>query len=746
MNRKHFKKTRWGGFLFAALLLALCFALAGCNYEDMMPTHVHNFVRLGIIYGEAVYEDGVITDVKRVPCGHSRTIYEYNVCSICGKPLYIPIGDGHQQPHDTAGRYKVTTEPTCTKAGVETATCFYCHKVFTKSISALGHDYKNVAAKDPTCTEPGNTAGKKCKRCGHMHSGEELPALGHIWSEPTYSWSADLSACTASRVCARGHVETETAKAAVKTTGNTCEGGVTTYTATFTNPGFVAQSDTVVFEGVGHSEEIIPGVPATCAKTGLTEGKVCSVCGTILEERQKLLKDPNNHEGPFVLPRNAADVPSTCTTPGYHTEGICKACGVEVRTELPLDSDNHGEAVVLPAVPATCVSTGLTEGTKCAACGKVLSGLTETPVDPDNHDWGEWVVTTEPTCTDSGAETRICKRDGCATETREVAALGHDWGEASYEWTANYSRCTGTCECKRCHKVETQTQLVDYNNGNLTATCEEDGLTTGTARFTAPFKPQNATTSRGALGHLWGEWVITTEPTCTETGVSTRTCKREGCGKTETMDTPAQGHTGGTATCTAQAVCTRCNQPYGEALGHNWGAATYTWSADYSQCSAERECGRCHKGENATADALAGGTPATCTQAGKTTYTAAFKAPFATQTETVDVPALGHDWGDWGNSTATCTAAGTETRTCQRDGCGATETREVAINPNNHAGGTKNVYYEETKEGNKYHIVCLGCGNTIGEDITKYEDMPEEYEWEDDGANEGGETIGTGDN
>ena len=705
MNRKHFKKTRWGGFLFAALLLALCFALSGCNYEDLFPTHVHNFVRLGIIYGEAVYEDGVITDVKRVPCGHSRTIYEYNVCSICGKPLYIPIGDGHQQPHDTAGRYKVTTEPTCTKAGVETATCFYCHKVFTKSISALGHDYKNVAAKDPTCTEPGNTAGKKCKRCGHMHSGEELPALGHIWSEPTYSWSADLSACTASRVCARGHVETETAKAAVKTTGNTCEGGVTTYTATFTNPGFVAQSDTVAFEGVGHSEEIIPGVPATCAKTGLTEGKVCSVCGTILEERQKLLKDPNNHEGPFVLPRNAADVPSTCTTPGYHTEGICKACGVEVRTELPLDSDNHGEAVVLPAVPATCVSTGLTEGTKCAACGKVLSGLTETPVDPDNH----------------------------------------DWDEANYNWQDSGFCCTAVRKCKLdCTHVQIITLPINVLSNS--ATCEQAGTVTYAADFGEPFAPQTKTSNARALGHDWGEWVITTEPTCTETGVSTRTCKREGCGKTETMDTPAQGHTGGTATCTEQAVCTRCNQPYGEALGHDWGAATYTWSADHSTCTAERECGRCHKGENATADALAGGTPATCTQAGKTTYTAAFKAPFATQTETVDVPALGHDWGAWGNSTATCTAAGTETRTCQRDGCGATETREVAINPNKHAGGTKNVYYEETKEGNKYHIVCLGCGNTIGEDITKYEDMPEEYEWEDDGANEGGETIGTGDN
>ncbi len=608
-------------------------------------------------YGAALYTDGEITGIERVPCGQRRNKYEQYKCSICGKPLYKPAGGGGEQNCDTDGRYKVTTEPTCTKAGIQTATCSYCGKVYTKTVSALGHDYKNVDAKDPTCTEPGNTAGKKCKRCGHMHSGEELPALGHIWSESTYSWSADLSACTASRVCARGHVETETAKAAVETTGNACVGGFTTYSVTFTNPGFVAQSNTVVFDDVGHSEEIIPGVAATCVKTGLSEGKICSVCGKILvEQKETTDKDPNNHEGPFVLGLNA-DVPSTCTTPGYHTEGICKACGVEVKTELPLDPDNH-VVVVLNAVPATCTQTGLTEGTKCAECGEVFSGLEETPIDPNNHDWDEWVVTTEPTCTDSGAETRICKREDCVVnEKREVAALGHDWGEASYEWTANNSRCTGTCECKRCHKVETQAQLVDYLNGNSTATCEQDGLITGTARFTAPFKPQNATTSRDALGHLWGELVIITEPTCTETGVSTRTCKREGCGKTETVETRAKGHTGGTATCTAQAVCTRCNQPYGEALGHNWGAATYTWSADYSQCSAERECGRCHKGENATADALASGTPATCEQAGKTTYTATFSDPFTTQTVSKETPAQGHTGG-----TATCTERAVCTR------------------------------------------------------------------------------------
>ena len=41
------------------------------------------------------------------------------------------------------------------------------------------------------------------------------------------------------------------------------------------------------------------------------------------------------------------------------------------------------------------------------------------------HEWSDWTVTTEPTCTEAGVETRSCE---CGeTETRETAALGHDF-------------------------------------------------------------------------------------------------------------------------------------------------------------------------------------------------------------------------------------------------------------------------------------------------------------------------------
>ena len=180
-----------------------------------------------------------------------------------------------------------------------------------------------------------------------------------------------------------------------------------------------------------------------------------------------------------------------------------------------------------------------------------------------------------------------------------------------------------------------------------------------------------------ALGHDWGEWTVVTEPTCTQPGVKTHTCQRAGCGATETADVPA--------------------------LGHDW-TTTYTWSADHDQCTAERACGRCGFGENTTVKSTAEGIPATCTQAGKTTYTATFAAPFETQTKTVDTEKLGHTGG-----TATCTAKAVCTRCQQAYG-------EKAP----HTPGKK--YFSERNDGYHWRQVCSVCGDDIESGVIPYED------------------------
>ncbi len=67
--------------------------------------------------------------------------------------------------------------------------------------------------------------------------------------------------------------------------------------------------------------------------------------------------------------------------------------------------------------------------------------------------------------------------------------------------------------------------------------------------------------------HVWGEWTVTKEATCTEDGSKVRYCQVEGCNESETKVIDALGHTWNTWTYNDNQhwhVCTRC----GVAMDH----------------------------------------------------------------------------------------------------------------------------------------------------------------------------------
>lgn len=100
-------------------------------------------------------------------------------------------------------------------------------------------------------------------------------------------------------------------------------------------------------------------------------------------------------------------------------------------------------------------------------------------------------------------------------------------------------------------------------------TCTTSGLTQGKHCSTCG-KILQAQTEIPALGHD----IVHHEaksPTCTEPGWEAYdTCKRDGCTYTTYKEIPALGHTGGTATCTEQATCEKCNAKYGELAKHKY--------------------------------------------------------------------------------------------------------------------------------------------------------------------------------
>lgn len=80
----------------------------------------------------------------------------------------------------------------------------------------------------------------------------------------------------------------------------------------------------------------------------------------------------------------------------------------------------HATTEVIPAVAATCFTTGLTEGVKCASCGEVLTPQEVVPI--TDHLYDEGFITEQATTEKSGIKTYTCTACG-TTKTEEMPKL-----------------------------------------------------------------------------------------------------------------------------------------------------------------------------------------------------------------------------------------------------------------------------------------------------------------------------------
>ena len=505
-----------------------------------------------------------------------------------------------------------TTDPTCTEDGktVYTATASFADKEYTdtqeKVISATGHTYeytdngdgthtKSCTSGDDTVIEPHIYHDGICTYCGAEEPEEHV----HEYGTPEFNWTEDYAICTAVFTCKDGD-DQQSIKCNVfdEVTNATCtENGKVVYTAkcnfygteyadvkekqipasghAYGTPEFNWSEDyqtcTAIFtcetcddeqkmECDITSETTDPtctedGKTAYAATVSFTDKEYTDTQEEVITATGHTYEYKDNGDGTHTKVCTAGD--DTAIEPHTYQDGICTLCGAEE----PADHvHEYGE-------PEFIWSDDLKSCTVVFTC-----------TDRDDQHRIECEVTSEikdATCTENGKAIYTAKGSFNGEEYTdikevEIPASGHAYETPEFNWSENHQTCTAVLTWESCGDE----QKIECNITRETTdpTCTEAGNTvyTATVKFAGKEYTDTQEEIISATGHAY-------EYTDNGDGTHTKVC-------TAGDDTAIEPHT------YQDGICTFCGAEEPEGHTHIYGEPKFTWSDDYSSCTATFTC------------------------------------------------------------------------------------------------------------------------------------------------------------
>lgn len=318
----------------------------------------------------------------------------------------------------------------------------------------------------------------------------------------------------------------------------------------------------------------VTGVAAT--KEHPTKGQLTGL-GTDMEYRVK------GSETWTAATGNTVDV-TLNTENGYPVDTV-----FEVRYKADKNHDTSSPApVTVKAYQCvehvygeTLVSDETSHWYQCTVCGAKTGIAAHSYTDKKFDGNGHWAV-----CA-CGAETHHDKHSLTAKHNEsqhwQECVCGYKTGETAHELTSKYDTAEHwqECECgyatdKTDHSMESKSSA----DGHWDACACGYKTDVAAHAWTDKFDTQNHWQECSGCGYKTGETAHSLTKNVNETQ---HQVKCESCG----YKTEWENHTGGTATCTAKAVCSVCGESYGELAAHV-ADSTYRYNADghWTVCAA----------------------------------------------------------------------------------------------------------------------------------------------------------------
>lgn len=416
--------------------------------------------------------------------------YDEHICHEWGGMNYndrfVPA-KGHNWDGGT-----VTKAATYTETGIKTFKCKECDETRTEEIPSLNKTYHIKSVVAPTCTAEGYTIYECNEVPGLTYKGDYKAKLPHAYDAGKVTKPATIY-----------------------------EKGVKTFTCT--SCGATYTEDIPVVEKTWHKGNT---VAPTCTEKGYTI-YICDQDSALTEKR-----DYTNALG-HAWDTGTVTTAATCTTAGVKTYKCQNTGCAETKTEeIPALGHKWDDGTVTKA--PTCTE----DGVKTFTCLNDKNHTYTEPVPATGHAWGEGVVTKKPTYEEDGERTYTCQNDGTHVYTEVIPALGYTFTETVVPPTCTEDGYTlHTCN-ENPAKTYQDTPVAalghQYKEVTTPATCGAPGSVDNVCERCND--KQHVKDLHATGEHQWDEGVVTKEPTATETGIKTFTCKV--CQETKTEDIP----------------------------------------------------------------------------------------------------------------------------------------------------------------------------------------------------------------